>query len=173
MEVTVVKATLNDEPTFRNLFQFYLYEFSRFMGWHVTYSGRYFEIDLDGCWTDDTRQPFLIRADQQLAGLAIVDRRAQSELSGSADVRELSEFFVMAAVRRRGVGMRAAVSLFDRYPGRWEVRQLVRNADALPFWRQVIGRYTSGRYTEMTFDDERWRGTAQFFDNTGFARSNE
>ena len=169
MDVTVTEATLNDEPTFRNLFQFYLYDFSRFMNWHVTYAGRFYEIDLDGCWTDASRQPFLIRVDQQLAGFAIVDTRGHSDLSGATDVREMSEFFVLAAMRRRGFGARAATVLFDRFPGRWEVRQLDQNVEAIAFWHTLIDRYTDGRYTETHFDDQRWRGLVQFFDNSAHA----
>ncbi len=169
MDMTVTEATLNDEPTFRNLFQFYIYEFSRFMRWPVTYSGRFIEVDLDGCWSDENRHPYLIRVDRQLAGFAIVDGYATSELSGDPDVRQMSEFFVLAALRRQGVGSQAAATLFDRFPGRWEVRQLAQNADAVAFWRAVLARYTDGRFTEKVFDDQRLRGTAQFFDNSTYA----
>jgi predicted acetyltransferase len=169
MDITVTEATLADEPTFRNLFQFYLYEFSRFMGWPVTYAGRFIEIDLDGCWTDEKRQPFLVRADRQLAGFAIVDACDVSELSGSANVRQMSEFFVLAAHRRQGIGDQAATALFDRSPGKWEIRQMAQNADATAFWRAVLTRYTGGHFIERQFDNAHLRGPAQFFDNSSYA----
>jgi predicted acetyltransferase len=164
VDVQVVRATAWDEMAFRNLFQFYLYEFSRFTHWRVTYTGQFFTIDLDGCWTTDTRLPYFIRADNELAGLAIVDQNEKSELSGDANVSELAEFFVMAAYRRQGVGRRAALLLFDQFPGKWEVRQMAANEVAPLFWRNVIGAYSGGQYKEVAFDDERWHGTAQFFE---------
>ncbi len=170
MDVTVTEAALNDEPTFRNLFQFYLYDFSRFMGWPVTYTGRFIEVDLDGCWTDEKRQPFLIRADRQLAGFAIVDAYEVSELSGSASIRQMSEFFILAAYRRQGVGSQAAAALFDHLPGAWEIRQLAQNTEAVAFWRAVLTRYTGGRFIERQFDNPYLRGSAQFFDNSTYAR---
>ena len=36
---------------------------------------------------------------------------------------------------------------------------------ATAFWRRVIGQYTLGAFEETVFDDERWRGPVQRFDN--------
>lgn len=44
----------------------------------------------------------------------------------------------MRKYRRRGVGARAAASLFDQFPGRWTVRQQLANPAATAFWRKAI-----------------------------------
>ena len=56
--------------------------------------------------------------------------------------------------------------LFDRFPGRWEVRQKAENSRAIAFWRRVIDRYTGGRFEEEVLADERWHGPVQRFDNS-------
>ena len=60
----------------------------------------------------------------------------------------MAEFYVVDAVRRRGVGASAAALLFSRYAGEWEVLEDENNRPALGFWRRVISRLTGGRYTE-------------------------
>jgi predicted acetyltransferase len=44
----------------------------------------------------------------------------------------------MRKYRGRGVGARAAAFLFDRFPGRWTVRQQLANRAATAFWRKAI-----------------------------------
>ncbi|GIK66959.1 MAG: hypothetical protein BroJett018_47530 [Chloroflexota bacterium] len=163
--VEVIPATLQDETTYRNLFQFYLYEFSRFMGFITTNAGRFYEIDLDGCWTSANRYPFLIRADGNLAGLAMITQREKSRYTGEANVMDLQEFFIMAAFQKRGIGRQAAHEVFDMFPGRWEVFQLARNTNAQVFWRKVVAAYTKGVYLERMVNDGDYVGVVQSFDN--------
>lgn len=165
MDIQVISATLQDETAFRNLYQFYMYEFARFMNWPPNYSGRFAEDDLDGCWTDKKRHPFLIKVDGYLAGLAIVDHPDSScfsnELNPLPSIAFMAEFFIMGAAQGQGVGERVAVLLFEMFPGRWEVLQLNQNVNAQAFWRKVIGRYTNGQYEERSF---RGNAVVQMFE---------
>ena len=68
----------------------------------------------------------------------------------------MAEFFVMSKYRRRGVGSEAARFAFDRFPGRWEVREMAANTPAQAFWRRVIGDYTGDNFTERRLDDGAW-----------------
>ena len=79
--------------------------------------------------------------------------------------RAIAEFFIMRKYRRRGIGCAVACQIFDRFPGKWEVQQMVSNQRAQFFWRRVIAHYTNGQYHEVTLHDERWHGPVQFFDN--------
>ena len=36
---------------------------------------------------------------------------------------------------------------------------------AITFWRKDINRYTDGQFEEVQWNDARWRGLVQFFDN--------
>jgi predicted acetyltransferase len=105
-----------------------------------------------------------VRVDAQTAGFALVHRR--SRITGDTDTWDVAEFFVMRPYRRKGAGSQAAHQMFDRFRGRWEVRQLHANTAATQFWRAVIARYTRGRYSEAVCDDDRWRGPVQAFDNS-------
>jgi predicted acetyltransferase len=84
---------------------------------------------------------------------------------------DVVEFFVMRKYRRRGAGARVASSVFERFPGGWEVRIDRDNLPAQAFWRRVVGDVTGGRYDERVFDDERWRGPVIFFDSAAATHS--
>ena len=150
-----------DEPVLRQLAQLYAYDFAEIMGWDLPDSGRFPDDIVDGCFAREGRHGFLLRTGGRLAGFAIVD--SCSRLTGEAGVHDMAEFFVARTARGRGVGADGACALFDRFGGRWEVRQTERNQAALAFWRKVIGRYTAGSFVESVLDTERWRGTVHAF----------
>jgi predicted acetyltransferase len=163
MRISVMPATEADRPVLANLIQFYLYDFTDFKEWDVQEDGRFEDYGLDGCCTSDDRHPFLIRADERLAGFAIVDDR--SHLTGEHGIWDVADFFVLRRYQKRGVGERAARVLFNRFRDHWEIRVMAANLDALAFWRKVINRYTDGQFEEVQWNDARWRGPVQFFDN--------
>lgn len=157
----IKRATYEDETTFRNLGQFYIYEYTAFMGWDVTYAGRFNEDDFDGIFSEDERKPFLFFVDGKLAGFAIIDLLEKSHITGAPNVIEMAEFFILAAYQRKGYGEQAAIRLFELFKGDWEVFQLQKNARAQTFWRKVIGKYTNGNYREQPTT----RGIVQTFNN--------
>jgi predicted acetyltransferase len=148
MNFELVLATEAEHDTLlRNLYQLYLYEFSRFTTeWRVQEDGRFPETDLEECWEDAHRRIFLIRSKDEWAGFAIVDLDLP-DTDGST-VHELAEFFIMPPYRRHGMGENVARQLFDQYKGRWELAIVETNEDALHFWRTVLGRYTGNQFTE-------------------------
>ncbi len=167
MNVELVSATMHEHDTLlRNLYQFYMYEFSRFMEWHVTGGGRFEETDLDGCWEKKGRQVFLIEANSQIAGFAIIDVNVPSPMIPGEIIREMVEFFVMGSFQRKSIGRQAALMLFDRFPGKWEVFELKNNLNAQHFWRTIIGTYMNNQYTEVTLKS----GFVQRFDNSTQAK---
>jgi predicted acetyltransferase len=101
---------------------------------------------LAGWFSDSGAHPFVFLHSGERAGFALVSRPATS-VHPRVDFR-MSEFFVVSAARRRGVGASAAALLFNRFAGEWEVLEDEHNRPALLFWRRVIGRLTGGRYTE-------------------------
>lgn len=101
---------------------------------------------LAGWFGDVASHPFVILQNQHRVGFALVVRVPAHARRGT-DFR-MAEFYVVDAVRRRGVGASAASLLFSRYAGEWEVLEDENNRPALGFWRRVISRLTGGRYTE-------------------------
>ncbi|WP_172250930.1 GNAT family N-acetyltransferase [Saccharibacillus deserti] len=148
----IVELELVPEPrraVIENLLQFYLYDFTRYLDIAADENGRLPDYpDLDDFWAYPQRKfPFLIRADGEPAGLALVER---TDDEGSRPSYYMVEFFVLQKFRRRGVGRVAAAMLFDRFKGRWKVTQLKNNEPAQQFWRRIIGIYTAGAYKERT-----------------------
>jgi predicted acetyltransferase len=171
MEVHIRAATEFDKSTLTNLFQLYTYDFSELMALDVDDRGRFEARSFDAYWQDPWRYPFLIHIRQRLAGFALVHHR--SRLSGDPTRWDVAEFFVLRRYRRQQIGARAATLLFDRFRGKWEVRQVSANVSATAFWRKVIDRYTGGAFEETLRDDEVWRGPVQTFDNSDRASAPE
>jgi predicted acetyltransferase len=161
MQIRVAAAAQSDQETLRNLFQLYVYDFSEILPLDVEETGRFKEESLDSYWTDAWRFPFLLRADEHLAGFALVHYK--SRLSAADDVWDMAEFFVLRRHRRAGVGTVAARWIFATHPGKWEIRQRNASVSATAFWRRAIATYTNGCFTEELLDDQRWRGPVQRF----------
>jgi predicted acetyltransferase len=163
MDVALTPAGPEQEPVFARLMQLYYHDLSELVRIEIGDDGRFPFAHHQSYWTDGRYHPFLIRVDGHLAGFSVVD--TQSRLTGEP-LWDMSQFFVLRRHRAAGVGARAAIATFDRFRGRWEVRQVASNTPAQAFWRTVIDRYTGGRFTEIVCDDDRWRGPVQCFDNT-------
>jgi predicted acetyltransferase len=159
--ISLDPAAPEERAALANLMQLYVYDWSELGGLDVRADGRFADYPLDAYWRDDWRHPFLVRVDGKLAGFALV--AARSRLTGAAGVNDMAEFFVMRGYRRKGVGLSAASAAFDRFPGRWEIRQRDENVAATAFWRRVVARYTGGRYEEVRWADDAWTGPVQRF----------
>lgn len=127
--VQVEPVSFADKQVLRNLVEFYVYDYSDYMGWDVDEHGVFGYRYLDHYWTEPERHPFFIRVDGRLAGFALVRSGAP---------HDMAEFFVMRKYRRGGVGTDAARIVFARFPGAWEVRQMQENVAATVFWRLAI-----------------------------------
>jgi predicted acetyltransferase len=163
MNIELTKATLSEKPVLANLLELYLHDFTEYDGADVGPDGRFGYDFLDAYWTEAARTPLVARVDGNLAGFALLKRG--STLLNDPDIMHVSEFFIMRKYRRRGAGSETARRMFDLFPGRWEVSEMAANLPAQAFWRKVIGAYTSGRFEERQWDNARWRGPVQWFDN--------
>ncbi len=150
-----------ERPVLENLFQLYAYDWSELASLDVGRDGRFAAPMLDAYWREGDHHPFLIRVDGRLAGFVLV--AARSRLTGAAGVFDMAEFFVMRRYRRQGVGFAAASAAFERFPGRWEIRQRDENAAATAFWGRVVARYTGGKFQQLRCDDATWVGPVQTF----------
>jgi predicted acetyltransferase len=161
LEVQVVPALAGQQAILRHLIDLYAYDFSAFLGLDVGDDGRFAFRDLAPFWIDDWRHPFFVRVGDKLAGFALVEDR--SRLDGTVGVHDMAEFFILRKYRRQGVGARAARLIFQRFPGRWEVRQRAQNTDATAFWRRAIGGHTGGNFDDALWNDAAWQGPVQSF----------
>jgi predicted acetyltransferase len=155
--VTLARATPDERPTVENLLQFYVYDFSEFVGasspdFDVASEGRFALRDFGVYWSDPSHRAYLIRYGDALAGLGLINKTAVSGLP--VDWR-IAEFFVMRKYRRLGVGKTAALTLIAENPGLWEVPIEGYNGPAESFWRAVLGEFGPD---EVPVSGTSWNG---------------
>jgi len=108
--------------------------------------------DMMARWfADDSSHPLLILHNNEPAGFALVSKPVMKQ--ADVDYR-LAEFFIDRKARRHGVGREAAQLIFNRFDGRWEITELLRNQPAIAFWRSVVGDYTHGQCKESALNGE-------------------
>ena len=110
------------------------------------------EPDMMARWfSDDSSYPLLILGDKEPQGFALVSRPTMKK--ADVDYR-MAEFFVVKKARRHGIGREAAELIFNRFDGRWEIVEFMRNQGAVAFWRTIVGHYTHGRFRESVMQGE-------------------
>lgn len=157
MKVTVQKVDIAEKHILRNLLELYRYDFSEFYHDDVNEEGLYGYQYLDLYWTEAERHPFIIRVDGKLAGFALIREIANQEWT----YYWMTEFFVLRKYRRKGVGKIAAFTIFNMFPGKWQIGQIEQNIPAQKFWRKVISEYTNGNFKEE--QRKGWNGPIQKF----------
>ena len=132
--VELVEARGADLGAIENLMQFYNYELSRWYPIEFDASGLYAIRSKAAYWAEPGVRPFLIRADGELAGFAVVD----DEVVDPVFDFNLGYFFVGRRHRGRGVGTAAFRALLQRFPGAWEIYHLALNEPARHFWPAAL-----------------------------------
>ena len=102
---------------------------------------------------DSSVNPLVILRGNDLVGFAIVARGRSEGGRTPVDYR-MAEFFVGRTWRRRGIGKLAVELILNRFAGRWEITEYLRNPVAVSFWRRVVANYTQGRYQERVTNGE-------------------
>jgi predicted acetyltransferase len=113
------------------LWQLYRHDLSEFRGSLPDAAGEYAPGRLpDYLHAHPDRRAYLVRSGHAPAGFALV--------RGLADgPRHMTEFFVVRALRRHGVGREVATRLLRSHPGSWEIAFQEENPAAARFWRRV------------------------------------
>ena len=151
MTITVRDArnSRDDREWIRSVYRDYLSELSvaksGLFPAHGEWDAREDEF-LAGWFSDLRAHPFVILSNADRCGFALVTRTI-----GGEDARRrhrLAEFFVVGTARRRGIGKAAAILVFNRFGGDWEIVEDEQNRAALVFWRRVLAEMTGGRYRE-------------------------
>jgi len=149
-QIEVLAAQLEQEAVLANLLELYAHDFSELRDLDLGEDGRFGYGTLPLYWTEPGRYPFLIRVDGDLAGLVLVKRG--SGISGAEVVWDMAEFFVVRGCRRRGVGTQAALEVWRRFPGVWEVRVMQKNDAARLFWAETISLFTGEESRPVAFE---------------------
>ncbi len=111
------------------------------------------EHELMARWfADDSSHPLLLLKNDQPIGFALVSRPPRHQRE-SVDFR-MAEFFITPKARRLGVGRDAALLIFRRFAGAWEITEFLYNKPAVDFWRSVVAQFTGGKFRESVAQGE-------------------
>ena len=105
-------------------------------------------------FADPNAQLLTILAHGEPAGFAMITPGAPAPGGNRPADFRMAEFFITRPQRRRGIGQSAVRLLFDRFAGRWEIIEYLRNPVAVSFWRKVVTQYTLGNYEERVVNGE-------------------
>ncbi|MHA6531864.1 hypothetical protein [Paenibacillus sp. BAC0078] len=91
--------------------------------------------------------PFLFRIDGIPAGFAFV--ATPPHCAKRVDFF-MNEFFVLQPFRGTGYAQQAAMQVFERFQGQWELftNPAEKNIVGQKFWRKTVSAYTGGHYEE-------------------------
>ena len=112
------------------------------------------EPDQIARWFGDRNAfPLIILKAAERVGFAMVARSAVPPGGTTAQYR-MAEFFITRTSRRLGIGRSAVGLILNRFAGKWEITEYLRNPGAVSFWRRVVASYTRGRYQERVINGE-------------------
>lgn len=86
-------------------------------------------------WVEPEREPFWILADCERAGFVLLNAYSPS---GLGTARAISEFGILPAFRRSGIGKAAALLALATHAGQWELQVYRANPKGFAFWPQAL-----------------------------------
>ncbi|MEW2623181.1 GNAT family N-acetyltransferase [Streptomyces sp. NPDC048106] len=129
-DVRVRPASAEDRPAVERLWLMFRHDMSEYQGGLPAADGTFRSERVEAAFTAPGWAPYLLTRGDHLAGFAFV-----RGLDGP--VRVFNSFLVVRGARRGKVGLRAAVEVLRRHPGRWEIPFQRGNAGAVAFWHRV------------------------------------
>lgn len=150
--VTLEPATAAEQPLLERLWQLYRHDLSEFRDSLPDQEGLFRAGRLPAFLSDDPeRCALVVRYDGTPAGFVLL----QGLVSGPPSI---GEFFVVRAVRRRGVGHEVASRVLRERPGPWVLAFQEENPKAARFWRRLAAELAGDAWTEarVPVPDKPW-----------------
>lgn len=158
--VELVRASNAQRDVVARLMQFYIYDFTELLapekipplldrGHFEDYPG------LDAYWRNPDRAAWIIKADGDLAGFALINKHGH--LGRPVDFN-MAEYFVARPFRRRGVARAAFHHLLRLHPGQWELAIGAHNKPAQDFWPRAIATANVSDVEMLKGDGVAWTG---------------
>ena len=140
----------NQKGVLENLFSYYVYDMSEFLGLSITDNGL-FTFDknsLTAYWHQNDHKPYFIYVENEIAGFVLLRRYPECK-----SIWDIEQYFVLKKFKGQGVGKRAFQQLTEKYPGQWQVRILKENKMAIKFWLATIESIVKTDYhSELAID---------------------
>lgn len=155
-KMKIINVSDKNLEIYLNLAQSYEGEFSSITKKKPNVKGL-FDLDVDIC---KNIKGFLLYVDSLPAGFAAIAVKSENQY-------EVCEFYIAPCYRKNSLGTKFAHTLWQLYPGRWEVKQIAGAEYATNFWRKAISSFTQNEFSENQFDDPYWgRVTRQMFSSS-------
>lgn len=143
-DLKFVKINQYNQEIFENLAQAYEAEFSNITKKLPNESGL-FKIDIapEHPWVG-----YLLFCQKKAVGFCVAN--VENE------IKDIAEFYIVPVMRKKNLGYKLAIKIFNKHPGKWQVRQIKEAIDARFFWQNIIKKYTKNKYEELEIQDEQW-----------------
>ena len=144
MEIKLEQVTLEGKDVLQRLLQHYLFEESGTDLNETNSDGTFAYEWFDHYFTDKDRDAYFIKEmdNDKLLGFVMVNEHLEILKDGHS----IAEFMVIPKYRRRGIGKKAAIHIFEKYKGNWEIKPSYGSEKAYLFWENVIREYTGDRF---------------------------
>ncbi|SBS38993.1 Acetyltransferase (GNAT) family protein [Marinomonas spartinae] len=142
-KVSLISIESTSRRVLENLFHYYVYDMSEFMGWAPNDQGQFpFRLSqFDVYWQREDHFPYFIYVEGELAGFALVRK-----YPANRSVYDIEQFFVLRKFKGQGVGKQVLELILKSYPGKWQIRVLKENTGALHFWKSAVSRIVGSDY---------------------------
>ncbi len=101
-------------------------------------------------WIEPERTPYWVIADGQPAGFVLINTWSPSGLGTD---RAIAEFYIRPELRRRGLGLAAALAAFATHAGVWELQVYRANPEGMGFWPRAIAAAGARDWEAMERED--------------------
>jgi predicted acetyltransferase len=142
MEYFLEKVDETKKDILYRLLQFSLYDGSQYIDNELNDDCLYDYKWFNNYFTDDNRDAFFIKDNDNYIGFVMVNENLKFNKSGKC----IAEFLVIPRYRRCHIGKKVAYDIFNMYDGLWEVQPMENNPIAYVFWKNIINEYTNGNY---------------------------
>lgn len=138
MMIELVRIQASDRELFWNINQKYLYEMTNYYDDIMDDKGNYQYGYFDAYFSEPKRMAFFIYVDKKLAGFAMIN--PYSYIDENPDY-VLAEFTIFPIFRRQHIATDVVDTIFEQFPGLWEIKYNENNLPAKSLWNKVCAKY--------------------------------
>ncbi|WP_223587538.1 GNAT family N-acetyltransferase [Neobacillus bataviensis] len=137
MKLLIERVDSDRKEVLKNLLTLFLHDLSEFNPLiDLNPENGLFEFDvLDWFFEKVGLTPFFLLFDKKLIGFILLQSGPFTNPERAEYI--INSFFIINKYRRKGFGRLACDMLFEMFPGRYAVGQMVTNIKAIKFWKNI------------------------------------
>ncbi len=132
--VEITEADVKDKEKLKNLFQYYLHDLSEYTDTlNVNSQGKFDNNDVDVFFDEINFIPMKIKVEEEIIGFIFLNHSM-----GKVVDYIINDIFILRKYRNKGIGKIVINKLFELYPGKYGLIELIKNKPAIKFWHSVF-----------------------------------